>query len=175
MVKHRVALSGSYSGHNIENLFDKLSGKGILQFSLIGRELTLQVKSESLDDMRKNLGKLGVDNVSIVEWRKCGMTLSNSGSGEDMKGLLNISLIPSALGEDLRNLAVLCEVDVGKRVMNGVQSTVKEILREAGVTDVLYTIQFRKKARLGDYLKASELATINALFDSGGVVGIENG
>ena len=172
-MKHKVALSGSYSGGNTEELFRELSRGGILQLSHIGREITLQVRSDSLDDVKKYLNRRGIENINIIEWKKCGITLSGSGAGTDPDEIVNVSIIPSTLGEGLRALAVLCEFDIEDMILDKIESKISEILAAAGVTDAIYTIQIKKQASEKEYMKSAEAATLNALFDSGGLVDIE--
>lgn len=173
MKGHKVALTGSYGGGNVEKLFDNIPDKGILQLSLIGREITLQVKSENLDEVKKRLCKLGVGNISTLEWKKYGMTLSGSGSGSDEKELVKVSLIPAAIDEGLRLIATLNTCPVEDRLAEEMKKTVEDVLDSAGITDAIFTIQVNKKASPEKYIEAVKVACLNALFDSSGVVGIE--
>ncbi|MFH0859579.1 MAG: hypothetical protein V1921_00090 [Candidatus Altiarchaeota archaeon] len=172
MKSHKVALSGSYSG-NIEKLFKSLGHEGVLQFSLIGRDITLQVKSEKLDDIKKSLSRLGVDNIGILEWKKYGMSLCNSGMGDDDETMIRVVLIPTALDEGIRCLAFLTPYSMSKEGEKKITARVEDILSKAGITDSLYTIQLKKESTVDKYLNAVETATLNALFESGGVVNIE--
>jgi hypothetical protein len=173
MKGHKIALSGSYSGASMEELLDSIPKHGILQLSLVGRELTLQVKSEDLDEVKKSLGKLGVENLSVLEWRKCGMTLAGSGCGSDDRELVKVSLIPAAIDEGLRLIALLNRFPVKEDAVSLMEDTVEEVLDSAGVTDALFTIQVNKKASSEKYFEAVKVAALNALFESGGVVVIE--
>jgi hypothetical protein len=168
----KVALGGSYSGDTGE-LFKSLTHDDILQFSLIGREVTLQVKSESLDEIIKTLGKLGVNNISILEWKKCGTTLAGSGCSADDAEILNVSLIPSALGQGLRPLSVTQKMPLERKVYVEMLVNLESVLVDAGVSDVLYAIQVEKEVSKKEYMDAVRDATLNALFNAGGVVGIE--
>ncbi|MFH1125532.1 MAG: hypothetical protein V1703_00260 [Candidatus Altiarchaeota archaeon] len=172
-MKHKIALSGSYAGGNTENLFRGLSQDEILQLSLVGREITLQVRSDNLDEVTKALQRHGIDNISIIEWKRSGITVGSSGTGSDMGDIVNISLIPSVLGEGLHPLAFLHEFSAKKTLIDKVEHKVEEILKKAGITDILYIVQLRKKDRDEQYLKAAEAATLKALFEAGGVMTIE--
>jgi hypothetical protein len=172
MKGHKVALGGSYTG-KADELFKSLSKHPVLQFTLVGREVTLHVKSEALDDVIESLNRLGVDNINILEWKKYGTTVSSSGSGSDDTEILNVSLIPSTLGEGLRSLSSTLRVDVGGEVKEKLLKEVKKTLMEAGITDVLYVLHVDREAGLNEYSKAVREATLNALFNAGGVVGIE--
>lgn len=172
-MKHKIALSGSYAGGNTEKLFKGLSHDNILQLSLVGREITLQVRGENLDEVRKALQKHGIDNINIIEWKKSGITVGNSGTGEDIGDIVNISVIPSVLGEGLHPLAFLHQFSVKKSSVEKVKHKVEDILEKAGITDVIYIVQLRKKERDEQYLKAVEAATLRALFEAGGLVTIE--
>jgi len=167
-----VAMSGSYNG-NPETLFKFLPSNGIIQMSLIGREVTLQLRSENLDEVKDSLKKLGVDNLNILEWKKVGVTLSNPGKGVDSKETIMVSLIPSALDEGLRPLAFLCEFELEEEILMKVRARIEEILDDAGLTDAIYTIHLRKEADLEEYLNSTMVATLNALFESGGVASID--
>lgn len=169
---HKVALSGSYSG-SIENLLNKLPPVGVLQFSFVGREITLQVKSENLDKALDTLKKHGVGNLTVLEWQKYGVTLAGSGAGSDDDSLVRVSLIPANLDEGVKLLAVLEESEIKEDILHKVDDRINGILSDAGVTDALYTVYFKKTPGGGDYVKAAEVATLNALFESGGVVNIE--
>jgi len=115
-MKHKVALCGSYSKGNAEKLFKDLPHKGILQLSLVGREITLQVMSEDLDNIKKSLEKLGVENIDILQWSKTGVTLSSSGRGKDNENVITVSLIPSELDDGVRALAFICESKLDKKI-----------------------------------------------------------
>ena len=170
MKGHKIALGGSFSG-NPDDLLKSL-GHGVLQFSLVGREITLQVKSESLEEIVKLLEKKGVDNICILEWRKYGTTVAGSGSSTDKDEILNVSLIPSTIGEGLRAMSV-SKKPQDKKMNDELKQEVEEILVEAGVTDVLYVIQIEKQAEKQKLLEAIRDATLNALFTAGGIIGIE--
>ncbi|MBU0761802.1 MAG: hypothetical protein KKD39_02150 [Candidatus Altiarchaeota archaeon] len=86
---HKVFIGGSYSG-NTSELLDGLVNDSILHFSNVGREFTVQVRSEDLVSVIDSLKKLGVDNINILEWKKYGTTIANSGSSQDEKELVNI-------------------------------------------------------------------------------------
>lgn len=169
----KIALTGSYSGSNTEKLLEDMPPHGILQLSLVGREITLNVKSEDLDEVKKSLRKIGVGNMSILEWRKCGMTLAGSGSGLDDQELVKVNLIPAAIDEGLRLIALLNTFPLNEELVELMHSTVEEVLDNAGITDVIFTIQVNKKAKDEKYVEAVKVATLNALFESGGIVGIE--
>ncbi|MBD3389273.1 MAG: hypothetical protein GF416_09270 [Candidatus Altiarchaeales archaeon] len=172
MKGHKVALGGSFSG-NTSDLFKNLPQDDILQFSLCGREVQLQVKSEKLDDVIKSLNKLGVSNLSILEWRKYGTTVAGSGSSIDEDGILNISLIPSALGDGLRPLSVTQRLPLDRKLYIEMLANLEAVLLDAGVSEVLYAVQIEKDVGREDYINAVRDAALNALFNSGGVVGIE--
>jgi hypothetical protein len=172
MKGNKVALGGSYSGDS-GDLFRNLTDDGILQFSLVGREVTLQVKSENLDDVIKSLGKLGVNNINILEWKKCGTTLAGSGCSPDSADILNVSLIPSALGGGLRPLSVTHKVELDRNLYIELIANIEVSLTDAGLTDVLYVLLIEKDATREKYVAAVREATMNALFNAGGIVGIE--
>jgi hypothetical protein len=172
MKSHKIALGGSYSGNSSE-LFKSLSSDDILQFSLVGREVTMQVKSEKLDDIMRTLKKLGVDNINILEWRKYGTTLAGSGCSQDEAGILNVSLIPSTLGEGLRPLSMAQKMPVERKIYVEMLVELETMLVDAGVSDILYAIQVEKEVSKQDYLEAIRDATMNALFNAGGVIGID--
>jgi len=173
-MKHKIALSGSYAGGSTEKLFEGLSRDDILQLSLVGREITLQVRSENLDEIRKALEKQGIGNISIIEWRKSGITVGNSGTGTDMGDIINVSLIPSVLGEGLHPLAFLHEFSVKKTLIEGIETQVEDVLNSAGITDVMYIVHLKKKDCEDRCLKAAQAATLKAIFEAGGVVTIEH-
>lgn len=172
-MRHTVALCGSYGGGNTERLFKSLSRNGILQMSLVGREITLQVRSENLDEIKNSLKKLGVSNLSILEWKKAGVTLSNSGKGTDNDRILNISLIPSTLDEGLRPLAFLCEFEISEKTLEWIGSKIEDILTDAGVTDAIYTVHIGNQVDKKELMEAVTVATLNAIFNAGGVVSID--
>ncbi|MFH1788344.1 MAG: hypothetical protein ABH834_03075 [Candidatus Altiarchaeota archaeon] len=169
----KIALTGSYAGSNTEKLLEDMPPHGILQLSLCGREITLNVKSEDLDEVKKSLRKIGVGNLSILEWRKCGMTLAGSGSGQDDAELIKVNLIPAAIDEGLRLIALLNTLPLEEELVELMHTTVEEVLDNAGISDAIFTIQVNKKATDEKYVEAVKIATLNALFESGGVVGIE--
>ncbi len=169
---HKISLGGSYSG-NPDELFKSLGKEEILQFANIGREFTLQVKSDYLEDVLKSLEKLGVINVNILEWKKYGTTVSGSGTSADEGEILNVSLIPSALGSGLRPLSSPGKIEVDRKIYIELLANIEVALVDAGVSDALYALQINKQASRENYLTAVHDAALNALFNSGGVVGVE--
>jgi hypothetical protein len=172
MKGHKVAIGGSYAG-DMGDLFKSLPNEGIVQFSLIGREVTLQVHSENLDPVIKSLNKLGVNNLSILEWRKYCTTVAGSGSSPDEANILNVSLLPSALGGGMRPLSVTHKVAVERKVYIEMIANIEAFLIDAGVTDALYALQIEKEASKQEYVDAVRSAVFNALFASGGIVALE--
>jgi hypothetical protein len=174
-LKHIIALSGSYHG-DLEKLFRSLPESKILQLSLIGREVTLRVLSDDLDEVKKSLKKLGVSNLNILEWKKVGTTLDNSGKGCDTKKIIQISIIPSELGEGIKPLAFLSEFSLDKKITGKIKKKIREMLLDAGVTDAFYTVNLMRKASSeNEYINAAKTATLQAIFDAGGIVKIEEG
>ncbi|MFH1054659.1 MAG: hypothetical protein V1744_01045 [Candidatus Altiarchaeota archaeon] len=172
MKGHKVALGGSFSGDSCD-LFKSIPHEGILQFSLVGREVSLQIRSENLDEVLKSLKNLGVNNLSILEWKKYGTTLAGSGSSTDDAEILSVSLIPSALGEGLRPLSVMQKASIERKLYIEMLANIEALIIDAGVTDALYALQIEKTAEREKYLAAVREATFNAIFNSGGVVGLE--
>lgn len=169
---HKVFLGGSYSG-NTSDLLNGLVNDSILHFSNVGREFTVQVKSEDLETIIDSLKKLGVDNINILEWKKYGTTIANSGSSQDETQTLNVSLIPSALGSGLRPLSVTQKVELDRKVYIEMLANIEILLVDAGISDALYALQIDKAAEKDKYISAVREATLTALFNTGGVVGIE--
>ena len=169
---HKISLGGSYTG-NLSDLFLNIAHEGILQFVNVGREFTLQVKSENFDEIVKSLEKQGVENVNILEWKKYGTTIASSGSSPDAGEILNVSLIPSALGSGLRPLSVNQKIEMDRKLYIEMLATIEAVLMDAGISDALYALQIDKEVSRSKYLEAIHESTLNALFNSGGVVGIE--
>jgi len=172
-MKHNMALCGSYGGGDVQKLLEFFSGTGIMQMSLVGREITLHVNSGNLNDIKNSLTKLGVSNLSIMEWKKTGVTFSGPGRGTDNDKTINVSLIPSTVDEGLKPLAFLCEETMSEKTVEKLSGRVEDILREAGVTNALYTVHINDKAREKDLDEAITTATLNAIFDAGGVVNMD--
>ena len=172
-MKHTVALCGSYGGGSIEKILKTFSNRGITQASLVGREITLQIHSESLDEIKKSLTTIGVSNLNVLEWKKTGVTLSGSGKGTDGDKKVNVSLIPSTLDEGLKPLAFLCESDMDRLHIEKLSDKIEDLLREAGVTDALYTVHIKGKSDEKEMLDAVTSATLNAIFDAGGLINID--
>ncbi|MFZ2455473.1 MAG: hypothetical protein WAX07_03250 [Candidatus Altiarchaeia archaeon] len=172
-MKHSIALSGSYSGGDIEKILKCLPKTGVLQMSLVGREITLQVRSGRLDEVKDSLKTLGVNNINVLEWKKSGVTLSGSGRGESKDKSVVVSFIPSALDEGLKALAFMGAEGIDEKFAEKAGAKVEDILREAGVTDAMYTIQIKKKASEKRLLEDLTLASLDAIFEAGGVADIE--
>ncbi|OYT55022.1 MAG: hypothetical protein B6U72_00770 [Candidatus Altiarchaeales archaeon ex4484_2] len=171
-MKHTVALSGSFQGSS-EALFRNLPKEGVIHSSLIGREVVFRVRSDRLDEIKSHLSSIGVENISILEWRESGMTLSGSGLGSDDAGVVEVSLIPTASGEGFRQLAVLSELSFERSFLLKVKGRVEDVLEDAGLTDVLYTVRIKSDSQLEEILDAASIATLNAVFDASGVIAID--
>ncbi len=154
-------------------MFRNLPKEGVIHSSLIGREAVFRVRSDRLDEIKSHLSSIGVENISILEWRESGMTLSGSGLGSDDTGVVEVSLIPTASGEGFRQLAVLSEISFEKSVLMQVKSRVEDVLEDAGLTDVLYTVRIKNGSSSDEILDAASIATLNAVFDASGVISIE--
>jgi hypothetical protein len=86
---------------------------------------------------------------------------------------MKVSIIPSVKGEGVKQLAFLSEFDVDNKTIEAISKKIEEILDNAGVTEALYTIHVMEKPANGDYIAPASVATLNALFDSGGIVNLE--
>jgi hypothetical protein len=172
-MKHSIALSGSYSGGNIEKILKSLPKTGVIQMSLVGREITLHVRSGRLDEVKESLKALDVNNINVLEWKKSGVTLAGSGRGTSKDKTTIVSLIPSALDEGLKALAFMGTGEIDEKLADKASSKVEEILQEAGVTDAMYTVQVKKKVSEKKLLEDLTLASLDAIFDAGGVADIE--
>jgi hypothetical protein len=172
-MKHSIALSGSYSGGDIEKILKCLPKTGVMQMSLVGREITLQVRSGRLDEVKDSLKALGVNNINVLEWKKSGVTLAGSGRGTSKDKTVIVSFIPSALDEGLKALAFMGTLDTDEKLADKASAKVEEILQEAGVTDAMYTIQIKKEIHEKRLLEDITLASLDAIFDAGGVADIE--
>ncbi len=168
-MKHTIALSGSYSGGDIEKILKSLPKTGIIQMSLVGREITLQVRSGKLDEVKDSLKCLGVNNISILEWKKSGLTLSASGRGTSIDKAVTVSLIPSALDEGFNSLGFLGVPGIDEKLAEKTRARVEDTLREAGATDAMYAIQVKKKLGEKKLLESVANATVDAIFEAGGV------
>ncbi len=172
-MKHRIALGGSYAGGDIDDLFAGLKHSGVLQFSLVGREVSVQVNEEHLDDVKKTLKHLGVENLQLLEWRTIPLTVSGSGKGHDDGKDVYVSLIPTALGEGIRCLRLSAPPSVDSALLSRTDAHLRDIVAKAGATDVLYTVQVFGELADDDLLAAVEEATLEALFDGGGLISVE--
>ncbi|MBN2013792.1 MAG: hypothetical protein JW778_01295 [Candidatus Altiarchaeota archaeon] len=172
-MKYSVALSGSYNGRSVEDLFNNLPMEGILHMSLIGREVALQVKSEKLDDVKRSLSKNGISNLKVLEWKKAGITVSDPGCGIDNNKTLRVSLIPSVKGEGIKQLSLLSDFEIDEKAAEEISEKVEEILENAGITDALYTVHIVEETTQEEYIIAASVATLNAIFDSGGIVDLD--
>lgn len=171
---HTIALSGSYHG-DLEKLTKNLPKSKILEMSLIGREFTLKLRSEDFDEVKKSLQKLGVVNINILEFKKIGATLDNSGKAVDNENILRVSLIPSELGDGIKSLAVISEVNLKNDLIEKIKEKVKEVLSESSVTDAIFIVDILKKTSEEKYITAAITATLNAIFEANGIVLIEEG
>jgi hypothetical protein len=172
-MKHTIALSGSYSGGDMEKILKCLPKTGVMQISLVGREITLQVRSGKLNEVKDSLKTLGVSNINVLEWKKSGMTLSGSGRGTSRDKAAIVSLIPSALDEGLKALAFMETGEIDEKLADKASAKVEETLQEAGVTDAMYTVQIKKRIPEKKLLEDITYASLDAIFDSGGVSDIE--
>lgn len=172
-MKHTIALSGSYTGGDIEKILGGLPKKGVMQLSLVGREITLQVRSGSLHEVKESLKALGVSNTNILEWKKSGVTLAGSGRGTSGDKAVSVSLIPSSIDEGFRPLSFIGAPGTGLKLAENAGPRVELILREAGITDAMYTIQVKRKISEKKFLEDLTIATIEAIFEAGGVSEIE--
>ena len=59
------------------------------------------------------------------------------------------------------------------RVYDKISQSLEKVLQEAGVTDALYAVEIGKDAKTQAYVDAVRQATLNALFNCGGVVSTE--
>lgn len=172
-MKHVVSLSGSYAGGDVDKLFSSLAGSGVIQMNLVGREISLQVRGENLEEVKSSLKKLGVNNINLLELRKSGITFSGSGAGNDNDKKVHVSVIPSTLDGGLRLLAFLYECEITEEIAEKLSSGIEEILRDAGVTDALYTVHIKDNMCSEELVNSVKTATLNAIFDAGGIVNIE--
>jgi len=168
-MKHTIALSGSYSGGDIEKVLKSLPKKGVMQMALVGREITLQVRSGSLGAVKESLKALGVSNINVLEWKKSGVTLTGSGRGVSRDKAVLVSLIPSAVDEGYKALSCAVAGGVDEALLAKAGPRIEGVLRDAGVTDAMYTVQVKKKISEEAFFDDLLQATLDAIFEAGGV------
>ncbi len=173
MTNYRIAISGSYTGHNIGKLFENLSKYEVLSMSLIGREITLNLKSENIEKITDSLRSMGMDNLNVLQWEKYGLTVSCSGFASDEEKTVKVSLMPSALGEGIKSLAVQSDIGLKKETTDNLEKLLVSVLEHAGITDALYILRINKKSDDKKYASAVRDATIKAVYKAGGVTKIE--
>jgi diacylglycerol kinase family enzyme len=84
-----------------------------------------------------------------------------------------VSLIPSALDEGFRCLAFIGAAGVDERLAEKIRSRLEDTLREAGATDAMYTVHVKKKQGEKKLLESAANATVDGIFEAGGVSYIE--
>ena len=94
MESYKVILSGSYSGE-ASQLFSLIQGDGVLQLSHIGREVTIQVGADKLEEDRKKALERAA-GLSVEEAKK-----EISKELADVAG--TVMVISSLLGIDLED------------------------------------------------------------------------
>ncbi|MBU0761801.1 MAG: hypothetical protein KKD39_02145 [Candidatus Altiarchaeota archaeon] len=65
------------------------------------------------------------------------------------------------------------KIEVERKTYVEMLANIEVLLVDAGVSDSLYALQIDKTATKEEYIAAVREATLTALFNSGGIVGIE--
>jgi hypothetical protein len=169
---NKIALAGSFSG-DTGKLFRSLPLDDIFHLSLVGRELSLQVRGEKLEEVMKALRKLGVSNLNVQEWKRYGVTVAGSGSAADDDKLLSVSVMPATLGTGMRPLSVPQSVQIDRKLYVELIVNLEVALGDAQVTDAIYILKVEKQASREKYVDAVKAAALAALFDAGGIKGID--
>lgn len=176
----QVQIVGNLETHHDRwDVSKKLLDAGASRISILTREVTIEAAEADIPKIKKALEKLEIESIKIKESVLVEATVSRQGTGTDSKKNVEVVLMPGTKLTGYRLLSVLFsesfkksgEKDI-KKMMDSASAIVRDVLFNAGVTDVLYIIRINKDLK-GDALEgALEIATLAAIGECEGVVQI---
>lgn len=159
-----------------EDVLNKLIEAGALSVGIIGRELVVETSSREVRNIKKTMKNLKIDEFRIRESSQLEITVLKSGRGCDSINSVEVALMPATRLAGLRLLnSIYTEEFEKKNILKpnelpDYSEIVKGVLKDAGVTEALFTVKFLKPhPNLGE---AVRIATLNALIDANGVIQI---
>ena len=172
-----VKLTGMVNNHfEMEEILHKTISAGASTAAIMSREIQVQCPSKKLQVIKSVLGELMVTEIKVRESSLIETTVAQSGGAQDPKKSLKVSLAPAARMCGKKLLSVMLsdgyfinEEDISDYVTSA-KNVISQVLKKAGVTDCLISVEIRKKVNNID--RALELATVAALLETNGIMQI---
>lgn len=156
-----------------ENIMLRLIENGASKVKYKNNRLILNCSEKDMDNIKQLFEKDNID-FNITSAKIFDTTLINSGAGSDPDNCVEVTLIPAPRLTRLKLLDIIFtkELKINKKPENEdfirlYPPLVRNILKNGGVTDAIFTIRFMDLETNLD--EAVRIASINALTESGGV------
>ena len=179
-MSRNVQIVGNLETHHDRWLVSKkLADAGARRIAILTREITLECSEDEIPSLKKALKSLEIEGIKIKESSFLETTVSRRGVGSDAKKSVEVILMPASRMIGRRMLSVLFSEHFKKTTHKDIEklmarcSTVTgDVLRNAGITDALFIVKISKKLKPDVLEGALEIATLNALSDGDGMVGL---
>lgn len=173
-----IKLIGVINNHlKNEEVMKRLIDAGAFTTSIMSREIAIELPLEKLEDIKDVVKRLDISELKIRDLRRIETTVTQAGCGRDPEDVVKIYLAPAArvIGHKLMRInideKVKKSIDENIEELSNIYSNfVKYVLTRCGVSDVVYSIDVKKKRE--DMENALELATIDAIHNSNGLIQI---
>ncbi|RLG14904.1 MAG: hypothetical protein DRN71_02495 [Candidatus Nanohalarchaeota archaeon] len=158
-----------------EEMLLRLLDAGAYNAAIMSREVVVETPRKSLQSIKESMRYMQITDIRAREASIIESTVSHAADGLDPKKCIKISMAPGTrltgvkfLGMTLSNgfrENSFTDTDI---LISNSQKVIKNILKKAGITDVLVSVEYKRTSDNIDL--ALELATINTLVSTNGIM-----
>ena len=168
-------MTGTINNHyQNETILKQALEAGATSAAIISREIHVECPLNKIDLLKNTLSNLKITDIRIKEASVIETTVMQSGSGEDPKKAVKVSLAPATRLSNRKLLTVMLSEGVSlddnetPEYINKSKEIINKILDRAGVTHCLASVEINKSVKDIEY--SIELATISALVNTNGII-----
>jgi len=172
LVKLTGTVNNSFAN---EEILLHLLDNGAYNAAIMSREIVIEVARENLQPVKEALRAMHITDLRAREASIIESTVNHSSDGTDPSKCIKISMAPGTRLTGVKFLGMtftkgfkettFTDTDI---LISNSQKVIKNILKKAGVTDVLVSVEYKRISN--DLDLALELATINTLVNTNGIM-----
>lgn len=172
LIKLTGTLNNSFANEEILlNILDS----GAYNAAIMSREIVVETPKCNLQMIKDALKSMHITDIKAREAAIIESTVSHAASGSDPKKSIKISMAPGTRLTGVKFLGMtftnefknntFTDTDI---LISNSQKVIKNIMKKAGITDALVSVEFRRTSN--DMDLALELATVNTLVSTNGIM-----
>ncbi|MFH1127539.1 MAG: hypothetical protein ABIG84_02750 [archaeon] len=171
LIKLTGTLNNSFGN---EEILLRVLDAGAYNAAIMSREIVVESARDYLPSIKDAMRVMNITDIRAREASIIESTVSHAGDGLDPNKCIKISMAPGTRLTGVKFLGMtftkgfrdntFTDTDI---LISNSQKVIKNILKKAGITDVLVSVEYKRTSE--DLDLALELATINTIVNTNGI------